>query len=215
MASYPNNIFATGSYRPTTNEPLIINKHWDSVANEIPAIENELGTNPAGSFTDVKSRLDSGLITQVDLWRLTTTKDTDGDITGNLARPTEAGYGRLGTGMTQSSGVFTFPETGIYLIEFTGYGYRVVSGSDNITIVILTSTDDFSSEAFAASADLGLGGGGLVSVATATYTFDVTNTATHKVKFNSRSHADVNSDLIGGSGNYNETYFTFIRLGGT
>ena len=60
MASYPNNIFATGSYRPTTNEPLIINKHWDSIANEIPAIESELGTNPAGSYTDVKSRMDAG-----------------------------------------------------------------------------------------------------------------------------------------------------------
>lgn len=59
MASYPNNIFATGSYRPTTNEPLIINKHWDSIANEIPAIESELGTNPSGYAADVKTRLNT------------------------------------------------------------------------------------------------------------------------------------------------------------
>ena len=37
-------------------------------------------------------------------------------ITANLERVDNATFGKIGTGMTESSGVFTFPSTGIYLV---------------------------------------------------------------------------------------------------
>ncbi len=42
--------------------------------------------------------------------------------------------------------------------------------------------------------------------------FDVTNTTTHKVKMNITRHAEVGMQ---GSGTYNVTYATFMKLGDT
>ena len=58
-------------------------------------------------------------ITEADSWRLTTNFSGDATpIASNLERDDYYGSGLLGTGMTESSGVFTFPSTGIYLVVF-------------------------------------------------------------------------------------------------
>ena len=57
-----------------------------------------------------------GGITEVDQWQLTSAKTYNSDITANLARVTQSGFGRLGTGMSESSGIFTFPSTGIWRV---------------------------------------------------------------------------------------------------
>ena len=60
-----------------------------------------------------------------DTFRLTTSLQTsDADITANLERADDALYGKLGLNMTESSGVFTFPSTGIYKLTFIITGYR-------------------------------------------------------------------------------------------
>jgi hypothetical protein len=47
-------------------------------------------------------------------------------ITANLERVDTAPQGYLaGSGMSQSSGVFTFPSTGIWLVEIYTYNFRV------------------------------------------------------------------------------------------
>ena len=54
-----------------------------------------------------------------DSFRLTTNLSTsDADITANLEQADSGTSGHLGTAMSQSSGVFTFPSTGIYLVTF-------------------------------------------------------------------------------------------------
>ncbi len=138
-------------------------------------------------------------ITETDQWRLTSNKTSTGDITANLERVDTTGGGYLGTGMTESSGIFTFPSTGIYLISF-------VMLSDGITRTqILTTTDNSSySIATRAYADSSVQSG------ISQFMFDVTNTSTHKVKFK----MDQGSALYG-STDYNQTTFTFIRLGDT
>ena len=60
-------------------------------------------------------------ITMAEIWRLTSTITNDGSenvITTNLAKQAApSSYGKVGTEtMTESSGVFTFPSTGIYYI---------------------------------------------------------------------------------------------------
>ena len=61
-----------------------------------------------------------------DVFRLTTTlTTTDADITANLERADDAVIGKLGGNMTESSGIFTFPSTGIYKINwFTFYCFK-------------------------------------------------------------------------------------------
>ena len=47
-------------------------------------------------------------------WQITSSKSGGGDITANWAKTTYYSTASSGSDMTQSSGVFTFPETGIY-----------------------------------------------------------------------------------------------------
>jgi len=74
---------------------------------------------------------------EYDIWHLTT--DFDGDATpiaSNLARYA-TNFEKIGTGMSESSGVFTFPSTGKYLVSFRPQFYlsesadtdRYISGS--------------------------------------------------------------------------------------
>ena len=56
-------------------------------------------------------------ITEADQWRLTADFTGNADpITSNLERNDTTGSGYFGTGMTESSGIFTFPSTGYWLI---------------------------------------------------------------------------------------------------
>src|SRR6056300_855407 len=57
-------------------------------------------------------------ITMADQWRITadTNSGTDADITTNWERADDPAWGGIGTGLTESSGIFSFPQTGIYLI---------------------------------------------------------------------------------------------------
>ena len=41
-------------------------------------------------------------------------------LSANWERNDSTGYSSIGTGMAESSGIFTFPQTGIYLIKFFG-----------------------------------------------------------------------------------------------
>ena len=54
--------------------------------------------------------------TEVDMFRLTTpTSDgANADITANLERCDDPSFPKIGTGMSQSSGIFTFPMPGLY-----------------------------------------------------------------------------------------------------
>ena len=70
------------------------------------------------SVTSAKSLLTEG-IKMVDQWRLTTNTSITASaayfLDSNWERVDSDNFGQLGTGMTESSGVFTFPTTGIYL----------------------------------------------------------------------------------------------------
>jgi len=72
--------------QPNNGDTISVTDHW--LAPAIIAVENELGTDPAGSFTDVKSRLDDvdNKIVQVQSTTKTDTFSTNSstftDITG-------------------------------------------------------------------------------------------------------------------------------------
>jgi len=160
----------------------------------------------------------SGLgVTMVDQWRLTANKDfNDGEqiITSNLERIDTSPQGVLGTGMSESSGIFTFPSTGIYQIMFT-MSYQSQTGAYTGAI-IRGSTDGFSSSdvVLARAYDRIQGGGdtdgGTFNVTTL---YDVTNTSNNKVKFGFQS-SNTSADLEYSS-SINITTMTFIRFGDT
>ena len=58
-------------------------------------------------------------ITEADMWRLSSSFAGDADpIATNWERVDDASFNKIGTGMTESSGIFTFPSTGIYKVIF-------------------------------------------------------------------------------------------------
>jgi hypothetical protein len=167
-----------------------------------------------GSTTVASAAVDAG-ISMANQWRLTS--DFTGDatpITSNLEAIDTYGNGSIGTAMTVSSGVFTFPSTGIYFIQAQGEFYY--AGDSRYNQLIIEVTTDNSSYNEAAKST-----GGIAQAESSTthtnsssfYIFDVTNVSTHKVRFTS-SVSD-NSVTTYGNTNRNQTCMTFIRLGDT
>ena len=57
-------------------------------------------------------------ISMVDQFRLTSNLTADADpISANLERVDDASFSQIGTGMTLSSGIYTFPTTGLFQVS--------------------------------------------------------------------------------------------------
>jgi len=149
---------------------------------------------------------------EADQWRLTTDFSSDADITTNLERVDTYGFGLLGTGMTQSSGIFTFPSTGYWLIQAQGTIFSNQYGNTMLSILVTTnnSTYNYSNQIRQGNANYGVGdepnatGSGFSIV-------NVTSTANVKVKFRTNSFGG--GSILRGDTNTSVTSFMFIKLG--
>jgi hypothetical protein len=157
-------------------------------------------------------------ITEADVFRLTTPFSGDATpIASNWERADDASSGLLGTGMTQSSGVFTFPSTGIYHVTFI-HNFYSTSDDRAISNAISVSTDggstfDKTSESFGFLKNVSPGSNNVDS-ATASCLIDVTSTANVKVRFEVAKLSSSSPNTFGDSG-LNSVFVTFIRLGDT
>jgi len=168
-------------------------------------------TNIIGTLQNNGSALISG-ITQADQWRLTANiSGTNAVITSNLSQVSGA---VVGTGMSVSSGIFTFPETGVYLI-ILNLEWQSIENSDNVFLSLNLTTDNSSYSEIARPGFSNKMGNNTADGITSTgFAFvDITNTSTHKVKFETESMAG--STVFAGDANANKTTFSFIRLGDT
>ena len=152
-----------------------------------------------------------GGITQADQWRITSNLDTsDSFLTTNWER-NDATFSYVGDGMSESSGVFTFPETGIYHVIAFARGHGQGNTVFYVGIEIHTTTDNSSYSNVADSySSMGFTNG-YANFNAQTF-FDVTDTSNRKVKI---KVAAANSFRFSGSSTKNETGVTFIRLGDT
>jgi len=169
-----------------------------------------IGTPSDGTVTPAKLSGVTEGIKEADQWRLTATKTDATDITANLER-NDTNFSVIGSGMSESSGIFTFPQTGIYLITAQGRWISNGSASLYMGLLIKMTTDNSSYVNVATVYD---------SASTNAYAntyinsiVDITNTSTHKLKF-TRDAAGTQSQLQGDT-DANLTAFTFIRLGDT
>ena len=79
-------------------------------------------------------------ITMADQWRITSNlSSSSGTFNANWER-VDTEFDKLGTGLTQSSGVFSFPSNGLYLLHFhsTGAG----NGDRYMGVILKVSTDN-------------------------------------------------------------------------
>jgi len=159
----------------------------------------------------------SGGITEADVYRLDTSFTGDATpINGNLERDHTSGFAKIGTGVTHSSGVFSFPSTGIYLVRgFIRFYVNTDSGSRFNRLIIENSTDGGSSWTIRTdnASHIHFPYTTTFSNTVGECLVDVTNTSNVKVRFQIQV-AD-NNTSVEGAQDANATYFTFIRLGDT
>jgi hypothetical protein len=152
-------------------------------------------------------------ITNAQQWRVTANfNGTTNPISSNWEE-VDNKYSRIGSAMSVSSGIWTFPETGIWLITyqarnlFTGtYAYyeALINGSnDNFSSQNYLSLNTTAGTNSSSTQYRGV---------TATAMFDVTDTSNDKVSFGISADGSVTTQ---GDTTTTMTGVTFIRLGDT
>ncbi len=180
-----------------------------------PADTDEFLVSDAGTLKRIDySLIKGGGITMADQWRLTTDTSittSDQTISSNLERVDSTGFNYIGSGMSQSSGIFTFPSTGIYYVRFQGLFNNI--GSDTnyayLYLEVTTNNSSYANISYAAAGNEPNGQG----TNPGDYFVDVTDTSNVKVRF--RTVASGGDYRVMGNTGYNRTSFTFIRLGDT
>ena len=175
---------------------------------------NTVTIGKAGDTVNVVGTLQNGGtnflqgITEADQWRLTADITTNTNpISANLERVDNTGAGYLGTGMSVSSGIWTFPSTGLWKIELYATGI-VGAGAIDVQTIIHIRTYISASAVDVASAFIGSNED--YDSASTTFLYNVTDTSTHQLTF--RTASMVNSTVRGAT-DVNETHLNFIRLG--
>ena len=153
-------------------------------------------------------------IGMADGWRLTanTNTGTADVVSTNWERMDTNEFSQIGTGLTESSGVFTFPTTGIYWVHYNGR--LTIDNGDTSANYSLQTTNDNNTWSFAGYATGGNGSSANAAGSVSSNNiFDVQDTSNYKIRFITGSFAtDTN---LNGSTNDNRTHFIVIRLGDT
>ena len=184
------------------------------LAGSIDLTSKVTGTLPvANGGTNLSSGFANG-ITMVDCWRINA--DFTGNanpITSNFERNDSSGVGFIGTGMTESSGIFTFPQTGIYHVTFHAT-FNLNSNSRYNLVAVAATTNNSSYSELATTYTHISRNTSLTTYAQAEVHAYVDVTDTSNVKVRAAWHVrDAGNDVEGGS--IVRSYFKFIRLGDT
>ena len=166
--------------------------------------------NVVGTLQNDGAALISG-ITEADMWRLTSGFNSNQDpISSNLERVDDATFGKIGTGVSVSSGIWSFPSTGVWLVKMVTQGDTY---ADSYYSNIYGTSDNSTYDQLA----YGLSGNNHTNTNFHTFTtetfFNCTNISTHKIKFTSSGMAGSGNTQVYGDTSANATYFQFIRLG--
>jgi hypothetical protein len=156
-------------------------------------------------------------ITMIDQFRLSASiSGANHVINANWERPDTGISAQFGSiQMSQSSGVFTFPSTGFYKIDFIAlisYG----NVADNQTVIktqITTDNSSYSDYAEALAGSNSSSGNSRFSVSSSVIV-DITDTSNQKCQFTGSSFESSNVVIEGNTG-INQTVATFTRIGDT
>ena len=153
-------------------------------------------------------------IQEVDQWRITAnfTAGASQDLTSNWER-NDSSFEVIGTGMSESSGIFTFPSTGKWAIDYRSMCNDTdESRYGGIIIYFTTNNASYSNIAEAFGGVFDKGSDTVYTAFSAYAIVDVTNTSTHKCKFWVGAQNEV---IFSGETNGQRTGVTFTRLGDT
>ncbi len=174
------------------------------------------GIDLSQTFAFTGSVTGAGGITHASQWRMTSDLTGPVDpISANLEKVDTDGYASLGSDMTVSSGLWTFPTTGIWLIK--GHGDLYFNGESrhqHLSINTTTNNSSYSTAAVGYSHIKQAETNATQTHIDVEFQFDVTSTTNCKCKFAFENVTNSSVVLAGGS-SASYTWFTFIRLGDT
>ena len=162
-----------------------------------------------------------GGLSVADQWRITSDEamtGAGGFFGSNWERVDTSGQGHVGSAMSESSGVFTFPETGVYWVYFNGtlYTGTNATGSVKLGLEIHVTTNNSSYTAVADGNDWNPSNQFTFKQVDVASMIDVTDTSNVKIKFKNINGGSNNSDRIWrGATSQNHTYATFLKVGAT
>ena len=167
-----------------------------------------------GSTTLASAADNTGGITMADMWSITSSfTGSANPIASNWEQSDEESFDPLGSSMSQSSGVFTFPSTGFYYVTFSAMSEANSLTNDMFNLVIQADIGNgYNDTAYGQSSINNIGSAHGMQCTINTLV-DVTNTSNVTVRF---VIENAGSDVyIHGNTNRRHTYATFIRLGDT
>jgi hypothetical protein len=175
-----------------------------------------LQTDGNGNLSWVDKPVPGG-ITEADIWRLTS------NLTGNqlpitssdIERADDASYSKVGTGMSVSSGVFSFPSTGIWRVTWYAAVECSASTHQNVFTTEVTTNNGGAWDTTMRQRQgvYKMSSGNSFGSATSTCFVDVTDTSNVKVRF--EYIAGQGSEILIGDTAGNQTSWEFIRLADT
>ena len=174
-----------------------------------------IGDNLGRSSGLIKAVTAAGGLTVGDQWSLTTAFSGSAEpIARNWEQNDEASFDPLGSSMTESSGVFTFPSTGFYLVMFnTSTEANALAADDFEMKIQVTINNSAYDEGAVGKMHISATSAEHVMIGQVNQIIDVTDTANVKVRF---SITDAGSNVyVAGNTAERWTYVTFLRLGDT
>lgn len=156
------------------------------------------------------STLSTG-ITEYDVWQLTSNLTASANPITTFVRPTGTLQTKLGTGMSVSSGIWTFPSTGIWEV-IAQCIFSQSADTQLAEVQIYSSDDNFTTEdeiGYAAYRGKQSDIGGV----SARVLLDIEDTSTDKIYFK-YTDANGSGNLLGES-TKNRTSFQFIKISDT
>ena len=186
-----------------------------------PADTDEFLVSDAGTIKRIDySLIKGGGITVADQWRVNNSPSglNNNDVVGESGHgnweQNDTQYSNIGSAMSVSNGVFTFPTTGIYLVSFKVSLYDATEQAFFGCNIRYTTNDSSYNDLAEAYTSLKLINSTTTYASTFAHSFlDVTDTSNVKVRFVVR--AENGGFDINGSSSVNKTVATFIRLGDT
>ena len=157
-------------------------------------------------------------VTMCDQWMLTSSFSLGGAVsivTSGWGQVSRAGYGTIGSSMTQSSGVFTYPQTGIYFVEYVAQ--LISTSAQRYLGGRIQTTHNNSSYAHATDVNTHCGlnnSYGTYMQITCSVIQDVQDVTQDKVRFCASAFTPSDTTLQGDA-NRATTHVNFIRLGDT
>ncbi len=179
------------------------------VTGNLNLATNVTGTLPTSNYVQ-------GGITEADQWRLTTSFTGDANPIASNWERNDTNFDKIGTGLTESNGIFSFPETGIYKIEFQHVGQiqnNNPSQYNEAKIRVTSNNSSYDSRSIVSSLGIQTNGTNGQFTNYCNYIVDVTDISNVKIQF-SIDVAYNDTQTIGHT-NRHYTAMTSIRLGDT